>query len=181
MKLSKLKLLASIITIVATGGGLYACSPKNDTPPATTTSAQPDAAASLFDARFNDLNGNLQPLSQWRGKIIVVNFWATWCPPCREEIPEFIKMQEKYGKQGLVFVGIAIDQKDKVQAYADEMGINYPILLGELEAIDLAKRAGNRLGGLPYTAIIDRNGKMVASEIGGLTQAKLETLIKPLL
>ena len=181
MKLSKLKLLASILTMVAAVGGLYACSPKNDTPPATTTSVLPDPAATLLDARFNDLNGNVQSLSQWRGKIIVVNFWATWCPPCREEIPEFIKMQEKYGKQGLIFVGIAIDQKDKVQAYADEISINYPILLGELEAIDLAKRAGNRLGGLPYTAIIDRNGKMVASEIGGLTQAKLETLIKPLL
>lgn len=181
MKLSRLRLLATIITIAATGGGLYACSPKSDTPPATVTSVQPDAATALFDARFNDLNGKMQPLSQWRGKVVIVNFWATWCPPCREEIPEFIKMQEKYGKQGLVFVGIAIDQKDKVQAYADQMGINYPILLGELEAIDLTKRAGNRLGGLPYTVIIDRHGKIAASEIGGLTQAKLDTLIKPLL
>lgn len=181
MKLSKLRLLASILFIAATGGGLSACSPKSDTPPPAVTVAQADPAAALFEARFNDLNGTMQPLSQWRGKILVVNFWATWCPPCREEIPEFIRLQDKYGQQGLLFIGIAIDQKDKVQAYADEMGINYPILLGELEAIDLAKRAGNRLGGLPYTVIIDRHGKIAASEIGGLTQAKLDTLIKPLL
>ena len=181
MKLSRLRLIAGILSIIATGV-LSACAPKSETPPPATAAAQPDdPAAALLEARFNDLQGKMQPLSQWRGKVVVVNFWATWCPPCREEIPEFIKMQEQYGKQGLVFVGIAIDQKDKVQAYADEMGINYPVLLGELEAIDLAKRAGNHLGGLPYTAIIDRNGKMVAGEIGGLTQAKLDTLIKPLL
>ena len=112
---------------------------------------------------------------------MIVNFWATWCPPCRKEIPEFIKLQEKYGQQGLIFIGIAIDQKDKVQAYSDEMGVNYPILLGELEAIELSKRAGNRLSGLPYTAIIDRSGKIVGSEVGGLTEAKLDALIKPLL
>lgn len=180
MKLLKPYLLASIILVIATASGLSACSKKNDVPPAAVA-AQPDAAAALFEARFKDLNGNEQALSQWRGKVLIVNFWATWCPPCREEIPAFIKLQDIYGKQGLTFVGIAIDQKDKVQAYADEMGINYPVLMGELEAIDLAKRAGNRLGGLPYTVIIDRNGKIAAGEIGGLTQAKLEALIKPLL
>lgn len=181
MKLSRSGMFASILVITTAGAGLTACTPKADALPTVAALAQPDAATALLEARFNDLHGTTQPLSQWRGKIIIVNFWATWCPPCREEIPEFIKTQEQYGKQGVIFVGIAIDQKDKVQAFADEMGINYPILLGELEAIDLAKRAGNRLGGLPYTAIIDRNGKMVASEIGGLNREKLNTLIKPLL
>ena len=180
MKISRLLFIVVLVIASMAGAGLYFSRP-SVTPVPAPAIAQPDAAESLLAASFKDLNGQTQPLSQWRGKVMIVNFWATWCPPCRKEIPEFIKLQEKYGQQGLIFIGIAIDQKDKVQAYSDEMGVNYPILLGELEAIELSKRAGNRLSGLPYTAIIDRSGKIVGSEVGGLTEAKLDALIKPLL
>jgi thiol-disulfide isomerase/thioredoxin len=113
--------------------------------------------------------------------VVVLNFWAPWCPPCREEIPDFIKLQDKYHERGLVFIGVALDEKIKVQAFADEMGINYPILLGEMEAVDLARKIGNRLGGLPFTVIVDRNGKIIASEVGGLTLDRLEKMVLPLL
>ena len=112
---------------------------------------------------------------------MVVNFWATWCPPCLAEIPEFIQLQKQYGKQGVQFIGIAIDQKSKVQAYAQEVGMNYPVLLGDLAGIDLARRIGNAQGGLPYTVILDRSGKIVTTQLGALSHEKLEGIIKPLL
>ena len=142
---------------------------------------QDDSAEPVFAASFKDLDDKSQPLKQWRGKVVVLNFWAPWCPPCREEIPDFIKLQDKHRERGLVIVGLALDEKIKVQTFADEIGINYPILLGEMEAVDLSRQIGNRLGGLPFTVVIDRSGKIVASEVGGLTMARLEKIVTPLL
>lgn len=138
-------------------------------------------AQTIFAASLPDLQGNNQPLSQWRGKVLVVNFWATWCEPCRREIPEFIKLQEQFRSQGLLFVGIALDQKEKVAAYSKEAGINYPVLVGDWETIELAKAAGNRQGGLPFTVVIDRSGKISGIHLGGISQADMEAMFKPLL
>ena len=138
-------------------------------------------AQAIFAASLPDLQGNNQALSQWRGKVLVVNFWATWCEPCRREIPEFIKLQEQFRGQGLLFVGIALDQKEKVVAYSKEAGINYPVLVGAWETIELAKAAGNRQGGLPFTVVIDRSGKITGIHLGGISQAGMEAMIKPLL
>jgi thiol-disulfide isomerase/thioredoxin len=80
---------------------------------------------------------------------MVVNFWATWCVPCREEMPEFVKAQSELGDRGVHFVGIAIDQPDKVDAFATELHLNYPALIGGFGAIELSKVMGNRLGALP--------------------------------
>ncbi|HUW51473.1 MAG TPA: redoxin family protein [Sulfuricella sp.] len=146
-----------------------------------TTAAQEASAEPVFAASFKDLDDKLQPLKQWRGKVVVLNFWAPWCPPCREEIPDFIKLQDKYRERGLVFVGLALDEKAKVQVFADEAGINYPILLGDMEAVDLARKIGNRLGGLPFTVVIDRNGRIAANEVGGLSMARMEKIVAPLL
>ena len=139
------------------------------------------AAAGLMTARLPDIDGRRRSLEEWRGKVLVVNFWATWCTPCREEIPAFIKVQEKLGAKGLQVIGIAVDQQDKVRPYAAEMRINYPILVGDLEAIDLARQAGNRLGGLPFTVVFDRQGMAIHSQLGGINQQKLEALVEPLL
>lgn len=138
-------------------------------------------AQTIFAASLPDLQGNNQPVSQWRGKVLVVNFWATWCEPCRREIPEFIKLQEQFRGQGLLFVGIALDQKEKVAAYSKEAGINYPVLVGDWEAIELARAAGNRQGGLPFTVVIDRNGKIAGTRLGEISQADMEAMFKPLL
>jgi thiol-disulfide isomerase/thioredoxin len=135
----------------------------------------------VLSARVADVKGGTQSLEQWRGKVLVVNYWATWCAPCREEIPGFVRLQERYGSRGLQFVGIAIDQADKVAEFATEFRINYPLLLGELETIELLRQAGNRAGVLPYTLVIDRNGKLVSREPGGLKEARLESLLVPLL
>ena len=180
--MSKIKLLLIATGIVVVLGAAYVTlAPKPGKSGGDAVAAQEVSAEPVFAASFKDLDGKPQPLSQWRGKVVVLNFWAPWCPPCREEIPDFIKLQDKYRERGLVFVGVALDEKIKVQAFADEIGINYPVMLGEMEAIELARKIGNRLGGLPFTVVIDRGGKIVASEVGGLTMARLEKVVSPLL
>lgn len=138
-------------------------------------------AGALFAARLTDPQGAARTLDEWRGRVLVVNFWATWCAPCREEIPIFVRLQERYGAHGLQFVGIAIDQPDKVADFAREFGINYPLLLGGLETMGLVRLAGNRAGILPYTLVLDRAGTLVSRELGGLKEARLDSLVRPLL
>jgi thiol-disulfide isomerase/thioredoxin len=138
-------------------------------------------SAEFWGTTLPDLARQPQALKQWLGQVVVVNFWAPWCPPCREEIPGFIRLQDRLGSQGLRFVGVALDDEGKVQAYVDETGINYPVLLGGMDAVKLGQAAGNRLGGLPYTVVFDRGGNAVASLVGGISEARLEGLVKPLL
>lgn len=137
--------------------------------------------AAIMAAEMPDLAGKKQSVGQWFGKVMVVNFWAPWCPPCREEMPGFVDLQKKYGDKGLVFIGIALDEPFPVQSFVDEIGVNYPVLIGGPEAGNLSTAAGNRLGGLPYTVVIDREGKAVGSFTGAVAEQKLEALIKPLL
>jgi thiol-disulfide isomerase/thioredoxin len=171
--------IASVIISILFITGLYFFTPK--TSPTSIDSIKPGAAEAVATASFYDLEEKVQPLAQWKGKVMVVNFWATWCPPCRAEIPEFIRFQKQYEKQGVQFVGIAIDQKSKVQSFAKDIGMNYPVLLGDLAGIDLARRIGNTEGGLPYSVIVDRNGKIVTTQLGTISFEKLETKIKPYL
>lgn len=135
----------------------------------------------VWAAELSDLAGQRQPLGQWRGRVVVLNFWAPWCPPCREEIPGFIRLQQKYGAQGLQFLGVALDRPEPVQAYVQANGINYPILLGGMEAVLLGQAAGNPRGGLPYTLILDRQGRPVTTLLGAVSEQRLEALIRPLL
>jgi peroxiredoxin len=97
------------------------------------------------------------------------------------EIPGFVKLQERYGSRGLLFVGVAIDQPDKVAEFAREFGINYPMLIGGLETLELLREAGNHAGVLPYTLVIDRQGNVVSREPGGLKEMRLEGMLQPLL
>lgn len=135
----------------------------------------------VFAARFTDLQNGAATLERWRGQVLVVNFWATWCAPCREEIPVFVRLQDRHGPRGLQFVGVAFDQPDKVAEFAREFRINYPLVLGGIDTMELMREAGNRAGVLPYTLVIDRQGRVVSREPGGVKENKLETLIQPLL
>jgi thiol-disulfide isomerase/thioredoxin len=138
-------------------------------------------AETLLGVALPDAAGRQQSLGQWRGKVLVVNFWATWCTPCREEMPEFVKAQDEFGGRGLQFVGVAIDQADKVQAFATELGLNYPTLIGGYGAIELSKTMGNRLGALPFTIILDRKGRVVHTQLGPLRDSQLRSIVSQFL
>ncbi len=105
-------------------------------------------------------------MSEWAGDLVVVNFWATWCAPCRKEIPGFITLQERYAGERVQFVGIALDQLDAVRGYAEEEGINYPLLIGEEAVFQYMRALGNTIGALPFSAIIGRDGRVLTTHQG---------------
>ena len=133
-----------------------------------------------IDFTMADIDGRPRHLSEWDGKIILVNFWATWCPPCQEEIPGFVQLQSEYGKQGLQIVGVAVDEVDAVRKFVRDHGMNYPVLVGDEDG-NLSREYGNDMDALPYSILIDRQGKIVETRRGIFSSAEVETAIKPLL
>jgi len=143
--------------------------------------ARNEVSSALTRADLPDLSGRPASLRMWQGKVIVVNFWASWCPPCRDEIPGLVNVQRKYAADGLQVVGIAVDSPEQSRQAAAETGISYPVLVGGPEAIELIRPLGNANGGLPYTLILDRKGSVVETHLGIITEPKLEELIRPYL
>lgn len=127
------------------------------------------------DFTLQDLDGKPVKLSDFRGKAVLLNFWATFCGPCKVEMPWLVELQKQYGPQGLQIVGVALDDsgKDAIQKYAKEMGVNYTILQGQ-------DSVGDAYGavGLPATFYIDRNGKIVDSALGLVSRSEIEDNIK---
>lgn len=131
-------------------------------------------AATTLEISLPDSHGQMQSIAQWRGKIVVVNFWATWCPPCLHEIPEFIRLQRQYANQGLQFVGIAIDSRQAVSELMKTLDINYPLLIAEESGMELSRQLGNVIGAVPYSVILDRQGRPVYRHPGELPASKIE-------
>lgn len=132
------------------------------------------------DLRLPDMQGQMRSLSEWRGKVVVVNFWATWCPPCREEIPVFIELQKRHAGR-LQIVGVAVDDLAPVQAFYKATGMNYPVLMDVRGAFDISADFGNISGSLPYSVVMDVQGNIVARKLGALTLSELENILKPYL
>ena len=130
---------------------------------------------------LKDLEDKTRHAREWDGKVLLINFWATWCPPCVREIPAFVELHEAYKDKGFEIIGIAIDNKQGVIDFIDPMGVEYPILLGEELGIKLSQAYGNRLGVLPYSIIVDRKGKIISTHRNELTYEMVEKEIKPLL
>jgi thiol-disulfide isomerase/thioredoxin len=138
-------------------------------------------ATTLLALRLPNVDGKEEPLEQWRGKLLVVNFWATWCAPCREEMPEFVRFQDEFGAKGLQFVGIAVDDADKVRQFATEIRLNYPALIGGYGAMELSRALGNRVMALPFTIVVGRDGKVAHTHLGPLKSDQLRRIVSQLL
>lgn len=154
-----------------------------------STNSEPSnklSTQALFAAQLPDTEGKFQALKQWQGKTIVLNFWATWCPPCREEMPELSALNTEYQKRNIVVIGIAIDELDAVKAFAhdtkpDAIKVSYPLLAAEVEGMGLASGLGNDKGVLPYTVIIKPDGSVVKTYFGRVTKPLLEETLAKLL
>lgn len=145
-------------------------------------SRQQQAGAEIRPAfQLPDLEDQLQPVSRWDGKVLVLNFWATWCPPCVREVPMLVELQSELGAKGLQIVGIAVDKRDLARDFVQQAQVNYPILYGVQSALEVSQLYGNDAGTLPHTAIIDRQGRVRHIVRGELERGQLESLLAPLL
>lgn len=133
------------------------------------------------DFSLKDLDGKPHHISEWDGKVVVLNFWGSWCPPCRDEIPLFNQLQAEYGKQGLQFIGVAVDSHEAVARFTQKVPLNYPNLVGQDDARQVTIQYGNVQDGYPYTVIIDRHGKVQYTYLGGMNYSDAKRLILPLL
>lgn len=125
-----------------------------------------------------DLDGEERHISEWDGKLVVLNFWGSWCPPCVHEIPIFMDLQREYGDRGLQFVGVAMDREDDARAFYEDMEVNYPSMIGVQEVTAVLERYGNTNGTLPYTVIINREGHIVKRFDREVTREQIEAEIQ---
>jgi len=126
---------------------------------------------------LTDRNGQPRSLKDWAGKSLIVNFWATWCAPCRREIPLLQKIGRERAGQGFQVVGIAVDVRDKVLQYADQMKIEYPLLIGEQDALDAATAFGVDAIGFPFTVFTDARGRVIVAHMGELTAPEADLIL----
>lgn len=137
-----------------------------------------EAAQQRPDLAFRDLDGQLRQLSEWDGKLLLLNFWATWCTPCLKEIPLLVEAQRQYGPRGLQIVGLAMDQLEPVRRFQARLQINYPILLGEADIIAAMDQLGDPLGAFPFSVLIAPDGRILDRASGDLTREEIEAWVK---
>jgi thiol-disulfide isomerase/thioredoxin len=138
-------------------------------------------AAELLGASFPDTAGDTRRLTEWRGKALLVNFWATWCAPCREEIPLLNAAQQHNAAAGLQVLGIGIDSAENIGEFMRKVPIAYPVLVANAGGIELMRALGNRQGGLPFNVLLDRQGRLAGSKLGAYSSADLQSAIDALL
>ena len=181
---TKTTLLYAGIALVSLAAGIFSAQwlgGGDSTTPPTPASTAIGVPEHRLDFTLQDLNDQPRQLSEWDGKVVLLNFWATWCPPCRKEMPDFIELREEIGEQGFEVIGVALDRAGPVQNFIDEIGVEYPILLAEQEGITIMLRYGNQLATLPYSVIIDQSGQVVEAFRKEVNKQQLLTIIKPLL
>ena len=122
-----------------------------------------------------DTQGQTHALSEWRGKVLLVNFWATWCPPCVEEMPELVDLQNSSEIKNLQIVGIGVDSPSNIQQFTKKYQISYSILMAGMEGTEIARALGNQAGGLPFTVLLDSEGRVRQTYLGRLNMNQVKT------
>jgi thiol-disulfide isomerase/thioredoxin len=161
-----------LIALISAGIGIYMGSQRWSPAP-----AQNSATAALFQQSLPDVHNAQQPLSQWQGKTVLVNFWATWCAPCVDEMPELSALQKEAAKKNIQIIGIGIDSASNIKDFAAKHQITYPLYVAGVSGTELARQFGNQAGGLPYTVLIAPSGEVKKTYLGRL---KMEALKKDL-
>lgn len=173
----KQTVLIVTIAVIALIGGISArgllSSPQNQS---SKSSQNP-----LPEFSLPDLSGKQHSIKEWQSKVLVINFWATWCPPCLKEMPEFANLQSQYSGKGLQFIGIALDDPEPVKEFITSHKINYPILMGEDQGTKLAHDLGNIVNTVPFTVIVNKQGLVIKNHMGELTGEELLKIVTPLL
>jgi thiol-disulfide isomerase/thioredoxin len=182
------KLLIGALLLVAAVAGYnlaYILHPPQTEPPMVKVSVPPvDLLIGSYRPEFtlSDLAGKPHSVSEWDGKVLLINFWATWCAPCREEIPALMAVRHQFKAKGFEIVGIAIDQPEFVIEYARDLGITYPLLQGGEDAMEVGTLYGNHQGTLPYSVFVDAKGHIAHTHNSGvLTESGLANIVKGML
>lgn len=164
-----------VLSIIIFGSAIYYFLLKPLQAPTSNSPANTNTHATelLFAAVLPNENGVNTALSQYKGKTIVLNFWATWCPPCREEMPELSQLQQDFKAKNVVVLGIAVDELALVKEFSVKQPVSYPLFADEESGMQLAATLGNDKGVLPYTVIIDSNGKVANTFFGRITNKLL--------
>ena len=179
-------ILFALVILVAGAAGFglqrYLQEPHRDLAPVIPKAVNNNVIGTTRPAfELVDLDAQVRNIDEWNGKVILVNFWATWCPPCKKEMPAFIELQEEYAAQGLQIIGIALDDEESVRDFADTLGVNYPIMAAEYEGLTLSREYGNHIGALPFSVFVDRNGTISLTQAGELSRQQIIDIIQPLL
>jgi thiol-disulfide isomerase/thioredoxin len=143
--------------------GHFVFSPR---PPAESGPAAGNAVEAFFTAQLPDPSGTPLDLKALRGKTVVVNFWAPWCGPCVEEMPELTALHQEYEARQVAFVGIGIDSADNIRQFLQKVPVNYPLAVAGFAGTELSRNFGNAAGGLPYTVVISPDGSIRYTKMG---------------
>ena len=138
------------------------------------------AVAQLLEAPLRDVDDRPKTLAPYKGRVLVVNFWASWCGPCVAEMPELVQLHHAYEKKGVQFVGIGVDSRQNVENFLKKIPVDYPILISGFGGADLARSLGNTAGALPFTVVIDANGVVRSTKLGQVVPAELSKTLDAL-
>ena len=177
MRRSKLLFIAIVATMIALVAGIYLGMQTSQTTNTTAPSLPEGGVARLFASSLDDSTGKPQAIAQWQGKTLVVNFWASWCPPCREEMPAFSRLNAKHAANGVQFVGIALDTPENVTKYAQQQPVSYPLLMAGSQGTELAQQLGNVSLALPYTVVLGPAGEVRLARLGRISEGELDALL----
>lgn len=169
------------LLVAVAGASLWATHTLVGPKPLTSPSAEAAQSRTAWSLTLPDASGRLQPLAQWRGQVLALNFWATWCPPCREEMPVFSQAQATFGPHGVQVVGVSIDTPGNVTRFEAERPVGYPLLIGGPDLLALSAAWGNSAQAMPFTAFFDRDGQLAAVHLGPLTERALAQQFRALL
>jgi thiol-disulfide isomerase/thioredoxin len=165
---------------VAVPAGMASAPNPSDSSAAESATPHPLVPARLPDFSLKDLTGKSIRISAWSGKSLVINFWATWCAPCRREIPLLKSIAAEWAGRDLKVLGIAVDYPDKVRDFAGQFKIDYPVLVGDQDALDIAAKFGMASPAFPFTVFTDRRGEVVALFVGELHRPQVDFILSEL-